>query len=124
MEKSILIIDDDSMITRTMRDLLSREGYNTRTSGDGYEALDEIFGNTAFDLIVCDLRLPGMDGIETVRKIRQYLKDTSKPDIPVIFITGYTESELYTQAQQLGRVFAKPFDTADFLSSVEEYISA
>jgi CheY-like chemotaxis protein len=93
--------------------------YNTRTSCDGYEALDEVFGDTVLDLIVCDLRLPGINGIEAINRIKQYLKDRNRPDVPVIFITGYTESELYQEAKQLGRVFAKPFDTEDFLSGIQ-----
>jgi len=121
-EKSILVIDDDRLVTHTLGNLLAREGYSATASEDGYKALDEIFKDRDFDLIICDLRLPGIDGIEVIRKIREYLKAKNRPPIPVIFITGYTDSDLHIKAQDLGKVLFKPFDTKDLLENISDYI--
>ncbi|MBL7081817.1 MAG: response regulator [Candidatus Omnitrophica bacterium] len=122
MEKSILVIDDDRMVTYALTHLLAKEGYSATTSQDGDEALDEVFRQERFDLIICDLRLPGINGIEVVKRIKQHLKSRNESDVPVIFITGYTDTDLHIKAQELGRVVYKPFDNKDLLESISEYI--
>jgi len=122
MEKSILVIDDDKLVTHTLSNLLFKQGYSTTASEDGYKALDEIFKGKNVDLIICDLRLPGIDGFETVKRIKQYLKANNKPDIPVIFITGYTDTDLHIKAKDLGKVLYKPFDNKELIDSIIEYI--
>ena len=122
MEKSILVIDDDRLVTHTLGNLLFKQGYSATASEDGYKALDEIFKGKNVDLIICDLRLPGIDGFETVKRIKQYLKANNKPDIPVIFITGYTDTDLHIKAKDLGKVIYKPFDNKELLDSIIEYI--
>jgi len=118
MTKNILVIDDDRLVSHTLGRLLSREGYSATASEDGFRALEEIISENKFDLIICDLRLPGIDGFETVKRIKEYLREKKLPDIPVIFITGYTD--LYDKAKELGRVFFKPFDNEEFIKSIKE----
>jgi len=120
MVKNILVIDDDRLVAHTLGNLLSKEGYSATASEDGFKALDEIFSENKFDLIICDLRLPGIDGFETVKRIKEYLKEKNKPDIPVIFITGYTD--LYERAKEWGKVLFKPFDNEEFIKIVKEYL--
>ena len=122
MAKDILIIDDDRLVTHTLSNLLFKQGYSATASEDGYKALDEIFKGKNVDLIICDLRLPGIDGFETVKRIKQYLKANNKQDIPVIFITGYTDTDLHIKAKDLGKVLYKPFDNKELLDSIIEYI--
>jgi len=122
VEKSILVIDDDRLVTNTLRNLLSRGGYSARASNSGDEALDEIFEGNHFDLIVCDLRLPGINGIEVMKRIREYLKSKNRPQIPTIFITGYANGELHNEAKKLGKVFLKPFDNREFLKEIKEHL--
>jgi len=122
MEKSILVIDDDSLVTHSLSNLLAKDGYSTTTSQDGYDALDKVIKEKDFDLIVCDIRLPGINGVEIVKRIKEHLRSMNKPDVPVIFITGYTDTDLHIEAQNLGKLFLKPFDTKDFLNSIREYI--
>ncbi len=122
MAKKILVIDDDSMVTRSLSNLLAKEGYSATTSQDGYDALDKIIRERDIDLIVCDIRIPDINGIEVVKRIKERLKDMNKPDVPVIFITGYTDIELHIEAQNLGKLFLKPFDTKDFIDSIKEYL--
>jgi two-component system, NtrC family, nitrogen regulation response regulator NtrX len=122
MEKKILVIDDDSMVTRAISNLLTNANYSTTASQDGYDALDKIILETDFDLIVCDIRLPGINGVETVKKIKERLKALNKPDVPVIFITGYVDEEINVEAQKIGKLIYKPFDNKDFLEIIKEHL--
>ena len=122
MAKKILVIDDDSMVTKAISNFLGKEGYSSAASQDGYEALDRVIKEMDFDLIVCDIRLPGINGIETVKKIKEHLKSMNKPDVPVIFITGFADTDLHEEAKKIGKLFFKPFDNRDFLESIKEYI--
>ena len=121
MAKNILVVDDDGMVTRSLCGLLKKSGYSADASGDGFDAIEKV-QDTHIDLIVIDLRMPGMDGVQTVKRIKEIIKSRNKADIPVIFITGYADSELYAQAKGLGRVLVKPLDNKDLLEGIEEYI--
>jgi len=118
MAKNILIIDDDKDVASSLSNLLTKVDYVTTVSYDGNDALNKISGKSNFDLIICDIRLPGMNGVELVEKIKQYLKNKGKPEIPVIFITGYADADLHLLAQDLGKLFIKPFENKDFLETV------
>lgn len=115
--KKILVIDDEGLITRTVGNLLKREGYEILAAASGQEALISCQANH-FDLIVSDLRMPGMDGLETSGKIREDCKRQKKPEIPFVFITGYAEGDLHLKAAQYGKVIFKPFDMQDFLKAI------
>jgi len=122
MEKTILIIDDDALVTHSLSNFLTKEGYSATTSQNGYEALDKILKERDFDLIICDIRLPGMNGVEIVKTIKEHLKNMGKPEVPVIFITGYADEDLNKQAENLGKLFLKPFDSEELLEAVKQYI--
>ena len=121
MAKNILVVDDDGMVTRSLCGLLKKSGYSAEASGDGFDAIEKV-QDTHIDLIVIDLRMPGMDGVQTVKRIKEILKSRNKADIPVIFVTGFAESDLHLEARGLGKVFIKPLDNKDLLESIEEYI--
>jgi len=120
-KKRILVIDDDGLITRTLCDLLHRAGFYAEASNDGADAIDKT-EDTDFDLIISDVKMPDIDGIETVRRMRAASKARNKRSIPVIFITGYANSPETKKAMELGEVIFKPFDTNEFLKKVEKYI--
>ncbi len=69
MAKNILVIDDEELITKSLLKLLSKEGYNVTVARSGTEALENI-KKIDFDLIISDVRMPEMDGIETIKEIR------------------------------------------------------
>lgn len=120
MAKRILVIDDEELITKSLLKLLDKEGYNVTVARSGIEALDNI-KKIDFDLIISDVRMPQMDGIETVEKIRTHLKSSEKKPIPEILITGYADIEKYEKARKLEvkDYIYKPFDTDDFLKIVK-----
>lgn len=123
MAKVILVIDDDMLVARTLRRLLSHEGYNVITALSGIKAL-ALIKRYDFDLIVSDIKMPKMDGIETVRKIREYLAQNFKKPIPEIFITAYAKEEIFQKALQLKAAgyVEKPFDVKMLLKITKETI--
>lgn len=119
--KNILVIDDEGLITKTLCDLLRRAGYYADASQNGFDALGKA-EESDFDLIISDIKMPRMDGVQMVKKIRDMSKSKNKPDVPVIFITGFADSEATVKAREFGEVILKPFDTEDFLSRVAKYL--
>jgi len=117
MAKRILVIDDEGMITKTVGNLLKREGYQAEVCDSGLQAQEKT-QKKDFDLIVIDIRMPSMDGLETIKNIKDNLKTRNKPDIPVIFITGYADSDAHIKAEKFGKVIFKPFDMKEFLEEV------
>jgi len=121
----ILIVDDDSAVQLTIRLLLERAGHSVVTANDGRNGLAQ-FERDDFDLLFLDIFMPGMDGFETMRLVRQ-----QKPLIPIIVISGRpmpTESspDFLTMATKLGAVSSlqKPFKPADLLAAVTGCLEA
>ena len=123
MEKKILVIDDEELITKSLLKLLNSQGYITAVVRNGKEALNKV-KEIDFDLIICDVRMPEMGGIETVEEIRAHLKKSNKKSIPEILITGYADLEKYQKAIELkvADYIYKPFDTTEFLRVVKKVI--
>ncbi|MFA4889194.1 MAG: response regulator [Candidatus Omnitrophota bacterium] len=123
MPKSILLIDDDLLVLMTMKRLLAREGYKVTTAFNGQAALRKM-EDDGFDLIISDIKMPGMDGIETVRKIREYLARNNKHPIPEIFITAYAKEDIYKEALALNVAgyIQKPFDVKTLQQTVRNAI--
>ena len=123
MSKNILVIDDEEMVTLSMKKLLKKSGYEVDTSNSGTDAMKKI-KESDFDLIISDIRMPGEDGIEIVKKIRAYLLDNKKEGIPEILITGYASEDKYKSAVELQvRAYInKPFDITELLQTVKEIL--
>lgn len=117
----ILIIDDDDLVLKTFNLLLKREGYATHTAAS-YEAAMEAISRVKMDLILSDIRMPGRNGVETVREILAKVKETGRQDLPIIFITGYAEMSVELQADFLGEVLYKPIDMNHLLVTIREYL--
>jgi len=124
MKKNILLIDDEELITVSLQKLLNRQGYDVVTANDVAFALQRI-EDTDFDLIVSDVRIPGMDGIEGIKKIRSALKKLNKPSVPEILITGYADLDKYEKAMSLNvtEYLYKPFDNSKFLEIVNRILN-
>jgi len=89
--EAILVVDDDRLIIDTAQKVLVRLGYSVITAGGGRQGL-EIFREQwqGLDLVMLDIVMPGMDGIEVARAMRNI-----NPDVKIIFVTGYEESEIH-----------------------------
>lgn len=121
MAKNILLIDDEDLVTRSLLKLLAKEGYSVTIAKSGQEALKKI-ARIDFDLIISDVRMPEMDGIETIKRIRVYLEQSNKKRIPEVLITGYADADKYELATELevADYLYKPFDSSDFLRIVRK----
>jgi two-component system nitrogen regulation response regulator NtrX len=96
MFPSILIVDDEPSILKSLHGILSDEGFEVFTATNGYEAL-KIIENESPDLVLLDIWMPGIDGIETLKEIKQ-----ENPFIQVIIITGHGTIETAVKATKLG----------------------
>jgi len=107
----VLIVDDDEGIRETMDDILSLEGYEVDQAGSGIVAIYKC-QRQAYDIILLDICMPEMNGLETLREIKKL-----DPDVRVIMITGFDVGDLARQALEEGAeaLFRKPLDVATFL---------
>lgn len=121
--KNILIIDDDRLVVKSLAKLLEKEGYNVSCVEGGLQACD-LVERTEFDLIISDIRMPVVNGIETVSNIKEILEKKNKVRIPVIFITGYSDEGNYKDAEKLNPAdfIYKPFDKEKFLHSIKNIL--
>ncbi|MBI4430791.1 MAG: response regulator [Candidatus Omnitrophica bacterium] len=123
MAKKILLIDDDALVLKSVKRLLENQGYEVISVKNSEEAL-KVSESASFNLIISDIRMPGENGIATVRKIQEMLKRSTRADIPSIFITGYASEEAPIDALKLGAkdYLLKPFDFNELISSVKRNI--
>lgn len=123
MAKKILVIDDEELITKSLLKLLEKEGYKATVARNGKEALELVKKND-FDLVISDVRMPELDGVETVKQVREYLEKSGKKPIPEVLITGYADADKYTSAMELEVTdyLYKPFDNKEFLRIVKKAI--
>ena len=121
--KTVMVIDDEELVIKSVEKLLKREGYQVIVCRNGDTAIQAI--KTAdVDLIVCDIRMPNISGVETIKKIREIRQQNKKTKIPEILITGYADSETNAEAErlQVTDYLYKPFDLMVFLDSVKKNI--
>ncbi|MBU2621197.1 MAG: response regulator, partial [Proteobacteria bacterium] len=103
---SILIIDDDDQLRNSFKKLLSEEDYKVDSAASGEAGLN-IVKKEVPDLVILDMRLPGMNGLETFRAIHKI-----EPKLPVIIMTAFGSTETAIEATKLGAFdyILKPFD--------------
>ena len=123
MAKNILIIDDEELIIRSLRKLLEKEGYLVFIAKNGQDAVI-MAEEENFDLIVADIRMPGMNGVEAVQSIYQGLDKRNLKRMPFIFITGYADAEIKKKAQTLKPIayIYKPFDINELVDKVRNIL--
>jgi len=124
MPKNILVIDDERLVAKSVQKLLQEEGYNAVVAEDGLTALEKV-KEMDFDLIVSDVRMARMDGIETISNIRKFLKQQGKEPVPEVVITGYADEDKHIAAIELevADYVYKPFDNETFLRIVQNNIT-
>ncbi|OGP52117.1 MAG: hypothetical protein A2Y79_12520 [Deltaproteobacteria bacterium RBG_13_43_22] len=112
---NILLVDDEMTLGRGLEKILRKEGYTVDYATTGQGALD-YFGQKPYDLLVADLRLPDIDGMEVVKKAKG-----ENPELPVIIITGYGSVPSAVGAMKLGvsDYLSKPFTKNEFVDSVQ-----
>ncbi len=110
----ILIIDDERAIRNVLKDILSNEGYKTDEAADGEEGLKK-FSETSYDLVLCDIKMPKIDGLEFLQKATEL-----NPDVPVIVISGHGNIETAVEAVKKGAFdyISKPPDLNRLLITI------
>ncbi len=123
MAKNILIIDDDRLVVKSLAKLITSQGYNVSYAQSGKQAF-ELINQHDFDLIISDIRMPEIDGFETIRNIKTIQEKKNKAPIPVIFITGFSDSLGPDEAKKLNMVdfIYKPFEKDKFLESIRSAV--
>jgi CheY-like chemotaxis protein len=111
--RRVLIVDDEAMIRTLLSNVLSTQ-YSVMTAENGLEAL-MLFESNRFDLLVTDLVMPQMNGVELIHRLRRY-----HADLPVLVMTGYTNVEVDRQVSFI----SKPFTIQDFKRKVEVTIAS
>lgn len=106
MKPTILVVDDEKEICDLFNEALTQEGYEVVTATDGVEALS-LGRQSRLDVALLDIKMPGMDGIEVLQKLREV-----KKDVEVIVLTGYGTLKTAKEAMRLGAYdyLTKPFD--------------
>jgi len=106
MTGRVLVVDDDCDVVEILREFLSAKGYEVLTANDGAEALRKVKEERPH-LILLDIQMPRMDGLEVLRQLRQI-----NQEVGVIMITGVNEQEIARKAMELGAFdyIVKPLD--------------
>lgn len=116
----ILVIEDDPSLQELLQSTLEDEGHEVLAASEGNEAI-ELFRNQEFDLVITDVRLPGLDGVEVLRRLEKIQKK-----IRCIVITGYASEDVPIRSMRLGvhDYLFKPFSLRYFLKSVERVLES
>jgi two-component system, response regulator, stage 0 sporulation protein F len=117
MKEKLLVVDDQFGIRVLLKEVFENDGYETYEAANGRTAL-EILEKEKPDLVLLDLKIPGMNGIEILREMRSRNIQTE-----VFLMTAYGEIELIKEAKKLGAIehFAKPFDIESVRKKIRDF---
>jgi DNA-binding NtrC family response regulator len=109
MKGRILLVDDEEIVIRSCQRILRDDEYRIDIARDGLQALERVNENE-YDVLILDIKMPKMDGIEVLRRVKE-----ARPDIDVIMITGLHDISMAVQAMKLGALdyLPKPFEPED-----------
>jgi DNA-binding NtrC family response regulator len=115
----ILLVEDEPNVAKGLEFVLEDEGYRVETALSGRSALDKLLGN-GFDLVVSDLRLPDIDGIDMIKEVQKH-----RPETKVIIITGYPSVSSAVDAVRMGVMdyLRKPFTDEELVGSVRKALA-
>lgn len=113
---SVLLVDDEAEFIETLGKRLARRGLTVHLAGSGPEALEAVQAH-ALDVVVLDVKMPGMDGIEVLQKIKQM-----KPGLEVLMLTAHANVEVAMQGMELGAFdyLMKPVELDDLLYKIQD----
>ncbi len=116
MRSRVLVVDDEPSIRKVLQAHLTRDGHAVELAADGAEAID-LLGREPFDLVISDLKMPGIGGLELLAHVRQTL-----PGLPLIVITAHGTVDSAVEALKLGAhdYITKPFDHTELRAAVEK----
>ena len=117
----VLIVEDDPETRQFLVDLLNHHGFRTDAAHNGLQALDKALASTP-DLVLADIVVPGIDGIELCRRLRA---DVRTRAVPVLAVTGYEDRHYRVRAMEAGadRVLIKPLEPDSLVREVRELVA-
>jgi CheY-like chemotaxis protein len=118
MKNSILVIDDEKVIRDSVSKTLKDAGYEATTAGTLLEAVEKI-QNNKYDLIICDVMIPHIGGLELVDKIKS---DQRYSSTPIIIMTGMDRDILSATVVSADAVITKPFESKELLNQVKNQL--
>lgn len=116
-EKRLLIVDDEENMRELLKDFFEDEGFKVQVAPDGMQALDKM--NKSVNIVISDNRMPVMEGMELLDKIKE-----EYPETQVIIITAYSTPKLAVEAYKRGAAayITKPFNPDELLKKVKEIL--
>ncbi|MFH1152762.1 MAG: response regulator [Pseudomonadota bacterium] len=117
---TVLLIDDEEEFTSTLAERLELRGYETRTANNGETGIS-MMSNTRFSIAVLDLKMPGLNGLDTLRRMKSI-----NPDMPVILLTGHGSTREGMEGMRLGAYdyLMKPLDIDNLIVKIQGAMSA
>lgn len=118
---NILIAEDDQSMCSFLSMALEKAGHSVKTTHNGLDALEEVKSDDSYDLLLADIVMPGIDGIELSNKATKI-----RPDLKVMFITGFAAVAIGREDldQEKAQILSKPFHLNDLVKQVETLLAA
>lgn len=119
MAKTVFLVDDSTVMLMSLRQTLEMEGYKVETAADGQDALDKIKSGFKPDLMITDINMPRMNGLELIREARAILRFT-----PILALTTESQGQKRDEAQKYGATgwLVKPVAGPDLLKIVKQVV--
>ena len=113
----VLVVDDEARFALNLVKILNRRGFSADAAFDGFQALEKLKSGAARDIVILDVKMPIMDGIETLAEIKEIA-----PDTEVIMLTGHATIDSGIQAMRMGAYdyLMKPCDPEDLIEKIKE----
>jgi two-component system, NtrC family, response regulator HydG len=112
----VLVVDDDQSMVKTICDILRIGDFGVEPAFSGEEALEKVKGESP-DCVLMDIRMPGINGVEALRIIKEFL-----PDLPVVLMSAYATDEQAEEAKKQGAfaLLSKPFAMDELIGIIQE----
>ena len=119
MTRHVLVVDDDRMMTRTLKEILELQGWSVDMAHDGRRAV-EMALRIPYDVVLMDVKMPGMDGVSAFKAMKE-----ARPDVKVVLMTAFAAEALLSEAEDEGvlRVLSKPVDIRSLLAYLAGVLS-
>ena len=114
---NLLLVDDEMPFLETMTKRLSKRGFSIHTAVSGQQALETLWNRKDIDIVILDVKMPGMDGLETLTEIKR-----QRPDLEVILLTGHSTLDTAIKGMKLGAFdyLTKPCELEELIEKIEE----